>query len=175
MIVTKGFLFYKTPQVYNARYAKKFKQAEALLLCRRKTTINNINTNSLQVQKQICLNKIAQPYPKVYNATDVEHGWYDWWKMAGFFESSEATEGKEVFSMILPPPNITGTLHLGHALTVTIQDVLVRWYRMKGDQIIFINGVNFHNFTLDGKPNIFGGKITLTYKKITKYMGLGGL
>jgi valyl-tRNA synthetase len=139
MIVTKRFLFYKTPHLYGARHVKHCKKAEALLSCRGNTTINNTNSNPLQVQKQICLNKIAQPYPSVYNATDVEHGWYDWWKMSGFFESSEATECKEVFSMILPPPNITGTLHLGHALTVTIQDVLVRWHRMKGDQIIFIN------------------------------------
>ena len=77
--------------------------------------------------------------PAKYDPENVESGWYEWWKTSGLFESSsEATGKKEVFSIILPPPNITGTLHLGHALTVTIQDVLVRWYRMKGDQIIFI-------------------------------------
>ena len=146
MIVTKGLLFYKTPHFYNATHAKNCIKAGVLLSCRRKTTINNTNSKSLQAKKQICLHKIAQPYPKVYNAADVEHGWYDWWKVAGFFESSETTGDKQVFSMILPPPNITGTLHLGHALTVTIQDVLVRWYRMKGDQIIFINGQKNKNY-----------------------------
>jgi len=66
----------------------------------------------------------------------VEKGWYDTWQYNKYFVSSRTVKrthnstqekAKEPFSMILPPPNITGILHLGHALTVTIQDVLARW------------------------------------------------
>jgi len=58
---------------------------------------------------------------------DVEAGWYDWWKARGFFspEVHCAADRKKMekkrFSMVLPPPNVTGVLHLGHALTATIQ------------------------------------------------------
>lgn len=67
----------------------------------------------------------------------MEQGWYDIWQHNNYFAASRTArttkdkhkekENKEPFSMVLPPPNITGVLHLGHALTVTIQDVLVRW------------------------------------------------
>ena len=80
------------------------------------------------------MNKIIQEYPTVYNSTEVEKYWYEWWQNAGYFQPL-GSKNQKVFSMILPPPNITGTLHLGHALTVTVQDVLVRWYRMRGKSI----------------------------------------
>ncbi|KAJ3664256.1 hypothetical protein Zmor_008439 [Zophobas morio] len=51
-------------------------------------------------------------------------------------------KSKEVFSLILPPPNITGTLHLGHALTTTIQDVIVRWKRMEGVECVWVPGID---------------------------------
>ncbi|XP_029166045.1 valine--tRNA ligase, mitochondrial-like isoform X2 [Nylanderia fulva] len=56
--------------------------------------------------------------------------------------SDKEEEKKESFSMVLPPPNITGVLHLGHALTVTIQDVLARWHRMKGHPVLWIPGLD---------------------------------
>ena len=86
---------------------------------------------SHNVKQKVIWDKISQKYPLLYNSSEVEKGWYDWWQQSGYFQSQVSTNHK-VFSMILPPPNITGTLHLGHALTVAIQDVLVRWYRMKG-------------------------------------------
>ena len=86
---------------------------------------------------KILLNKILQTYPSVYNSSEVEKNWYEWWRNSGYFRS-QASENAKVFSMILPPPNITGTLHLGHALTVTVQDVLVRWYRMRGMRLEII-------------------------------------
>lgn len=76
-------------------------------------------------------------FPAIFKPKDVENGWYDTWQRNKYFASSkkrrtsnstqEEKEIKEPFSMILPPPNITGILHLGHALTVIIQDVLARW------------------------------------------------
>ena len=70
--------------------------------------------------------------PNKYQSEDVEAGWYDWWDQQGLFRPS-ADKNAEPFSIILPPPNVTGHLHLGHALTVTIQDALVRWYTFHHD------------------------------------------
>nr|CAD7403622.1 unnamed protein product [Timema cristinae] len=61
-----------------------------------------------------------------YIPREVEHDWYDWWEGQGYFSPQFKSEKR--FSLVLPPPNVTGTLHLGHALTCTIQDVLARWY-----------------------------------------------
>ena len=64
-----------------------------------------------------------------YVPEDVELGWYEWWNKQGLFcaEPKEEKANDQIFSMILPPPNVTGHLHLGHALTATIQDGLIRW------------------------------------------------
>lgn len=69
---------------------------------------------------------LKKEFPKEYNPKLVEKGWYEWWQNEGYF--SPNLRKKPIFSMIIPPPNITGFLHLGHALTVTIEDILVRWY-----------------------------------------------
>ena len=66
-----------------------------------------------------------------YNPAAVESSWYDWWDKAGFFKPQLSKDGKirdeGMFVIMLPPPNITGSLHIGHALTGAIQDTLVRW------------------------------------------------
>jgi len=65
-------------------------------------------------------------FPTAYNPKSVENNWYSWWEKQGYFLPNSASTGKP-FNMVLPPPNVTGTLHLGHALTCTVQDVLARW------------------------------------------------
>ena len=82
--------------------------------------------------------KSSQPFPDTYVASKVERGWYGHWKRKGYFRPDHGAE--ETFSMILPPPNVTGTLHLGHALTVTVQDVLARWHRMRGAATVWVPG-----------------------------------
>lgn len=67
----------------------------------------------------------TSPFPATYNPKDVENCWYEWWEEQGYFKPKGAHETP--FIMILPPPNVTGTLHLGHALTCVIQDALVKW------------------------------------------------
>jgi valyl-tRNA synthetase len=64
-------------------------------------------------------------YPNAYESKKVEAHWYEWWSANNYFGT--AADRKQRFSMILPPPNVTGHLHLGHALTVSIQDAIVRW------------------------------------------------
>ncbi|KAJ9585757.1 hypothetical protein L9F63_002452, partial [Diploptera punctata] len=80
-------------------------------------------------------------FAAAYKPTIVETNWYDWWEKQGYFQPNPSAAGS-VFSMVLPPPNVTGTLHLGHALTCTIQDVLARWHRMRGEPVIWIPGMD---------------------------------
>ena len=63
-----------------------------------------------------------------YHPPAVEAAWYDWWEKCGFFKPDDEDSGREKFVMVIPPPNVTGALHLGHALTVSIQDSLCRWF-----------------------------------------------
>ncbi|XP_077506739.1 valine--tRNA ligase, mitochondrial-like isoform X2 [Amblyomma americanum] len=83
---------------------------------------------------------LSGEFPRVYSSEDVEAGWFDWWEAMGLHAPSKGKAEAGTFSMVLPPPNITGDLHLGHALTVTIQDTLVRWQRMCGKRVIWIPG-----------------------------------
>ena len=67
-----------------------------------------------------------------YNPIAVESAWYDWWESQGFFAPIMGPDGKPKpegsFIIPAPPPNVTGSLHIGHGLTVAIQDALIRWY-----------------------------------------------
>ncbi|BFZ19992.1 hypothetical protein BsWGS_23031 [Bradybaena similaris] len=88
----------------------------------------------------------SEPLGNVYDSSQVEAGWYDWWVHRGLFTPSGNIDNRrpdsEVFSMLLPPPNVTGNLHLGHALTGAIQDAIVRWHRMKGQQTVWVPGTD---------------------------------
>ncbi|EGO22806.1 hypothetical protein SERLADRAFT_450542 [Serpula lacrymans var. lacrymans S7.9] len=79
-----------------------------------------------------------------YNPTAVESAWYDWWDAQGYFKPQTAPDGSAkqegTFVIPAPPPNVTGSLHIGHALTVAIQDTLVRWNRMLGRTTLFVPG-----------------------------------
>ncbi|XP_057274014.1 valine--tRNA ligase [Pezoporus wallicus] len=81
---------------------------------------------------------VSVPLPPSYSPRYVEAAWYSWWEQEGFFKPeygrSRVSEPnpRGVFMMCVPPPNVTGALHLGHALTSAIQDSLARWQRMRG-------------------------------------------
>jgi valyl-tRNA synthetase len=79
--------------------------------------------------------------PKAYEPRQVEHKWSQLWLERGYF-TPQIEQGKQPFVIIMPPPNITGELHLGHALTATIQDILVRWHRMKGEPTLWLPGID---------------------------------
>ncbi|MDR0843003.1 MAG: class I tRNA ligase family protein, partial [Acidobacteriota bacterium] len=72
-----------------------------------------------------------EPLAKSYEPKEFEQRWYSFWEGRGFFQADNASE-KPVFSIVIPPPNVTGSLHMGHALQHTLHDILVRWKRMKG-------------------------------------------
>lgn len=71
--------------------------------------------------------------PTGFDPIQVEAAHYDWWKAKGFFKPKYQADGvtplpKGTFSISIPPPNITGSLHCGHALTIALEDAMVRWY-----------------------------------------------
>ncbi|KAG4304211.1 hypothetical protein PORY_002392 [Pneumocystis oryctolagi] len=80
-----------------------------------------------------------------YQSNVVEKDWYKWWQENGFFSKKSILDKScrnNCVISILPPPNITGTLHLGHALTISIQDALIRWERMRGKHVIWVPGTD---------------------------------
>ena len=78
---------------------------------------------------------------KSYNPEGVENKWYEFWLSRNYFSADPGSEA-EAFSVVIPPPNVTGTLHMGHALNTTIQDIIVRWKRMCGYNVLWIPGMD---------------------------------
>ena len=76
-----------------------------------------------------------------YSAAEVEARIYAWWESRGYFKAEDRST-KPPYSIILPPPNVTGSLHMGHALDHTIQDVLIRWKRMSGFNALWLPGTD---------------------------------
>lgn len=76
-----------------------------------------------------------------YNPAEVEGRTYQWWENSGFFKAQDQST-KPPFSIILPPPNVTGFLHMGHAMDHTIQDMLIRWKRMNGFNTMWLPGTD---------------------------------
>lgn len=83
------------------------------------------------------------PLEKSYEPSLFERRLYEFWEKNGCFEAADQNApGQESFCIMIPPPNVTGVLHMGHALTNTIQDILVRWHRMKGDNTLWLPGTD---------------------------------
>ncbi len=78
---------------------------------------------------------------KAYNPKGVEEKWYNYWTAGNYFVADPAS-GKEPYSIVIPPPNVTGSLHMGHALNATLQDILVRWKRMSGYDALWVPGMD---------------------------------
>jgi valyl-tRNA synthetase len=85
---------------------------------------------------------------KTYNPQEHEERLYTWWEEQGFFrpetqlELGLATEDGPCFCITMPPPNVTGVLHLGHAMTAAVEDLMTRYYRMKGHQTLYLPGAD---------------------------------
>ena len=107
----------------------------------------------------------TQPLPTKYHPQYVEAAWQEWWEAKGYFttvkngesedqkdqqlqqqqqqqqrQQQQQSPARAKFSLVLPPPNVTGNLHIGHALTVSVQDALCRWRRMCGDEVTWVPG-----------------------------------
>ncbi|MCB1085290.1 MAG: valine--tRNA ligase [Chlamydiia bacterium] len=77
--------------------------------------------------------------PKAYSADLTEEKWYDFWGRKGFYHADSLSK-KDPYCIVMPPPNVTGVLHMGHALVNTLQDVMIRWRRMEGDEVLWVPG-----------------------------------
>ncbi|MDA2926891.1 valine--tRNA ligase [Acidobacteria bacterium AH-259-G07] len=79
--------------------------------------------------------------PKAYEPAEAEKKWYTWWEKQGLFQAHPGS-GKAAYSIVLPPPNVTGSLHMGHALNITLQDIIIRWKRMQGFDVLWLPGTD---------------------------------
>ena len=82
------------------------------------------------------------PLAKAYEPKEVEAHIYQFWEEKGLFSPDPNANPENTFSIVIPPPNVTGVLHMGHALDNTIQDILTRWHRMKGDKTLWLPGAD---------------------------------
>ncbi|QJX48431.1 valine--tRNA ligase [Hymenobacter taeanensis] len=87
---------------------------------------------------------------KTYTPADVEAKWYQRWQEQGFFKA-KANPRKQPYSVVIPPPNVTGVLHMGHMLNNTIQDVLVRLARMQGKEACWVPGTDHASIATEAK------------------------
>ncbi len=79
--------------------------------------------------------------PTRFNSKEIEGKWYRFWEAQGYFRAQVAPP-KKPFCIVIPPPNITGILHMGHALNNTIQDILIRYHRMEGEEALWMPGTD---------------------------------
>ena len=100
---------------------------------------------------------------KIYNPTEVEEKWYSQWEKEGLFEPTD-DENADSFTIMIPPPNVTGILHIGHILNNTIQDVLVRRARMMGKNTLWLPGTDHASIATESKVTKM-----LSDKGINKY------
>ncbi|XP_045833179.1 valine--tRNA ligase, mitochondrial 1-like [Trifolium pratense] len=85
--------------------------------------------------------QMSRQLAKQYNPTAVEKSWYEWWEKSKYFVA-DASSTKPPFVIVLPPPNVTGALHIGHALTAAIEDTMIRWRRMSGYNTLWVPGMD---------------------------------
>jgi valyl-tRNA synthetase len=84
---------------------------------------------------------MSRTLPKTYDPAEVEQRLYRWWEKSGFFHA-EVDDPGEPFSIVLPPPNVTGSLHIGHALVVAIEDAMIRHARQSGRNAVWLPGTD---------------------------------
>ncbi|HOP81308.1 MAG TPA: class I tRNA ligase family protein, partial [Armatimonadota bacterium] len=88
--------------------------------------------------------------PKVYDPFQVEDKWYNYWLEKGYFHA-EVDRSREGYCITIPPPNVTGSLHIGHALCYTIHDVIARWQRMRGLNTLILPGTDHAGIATQNK------------------------
>lgn len=83
---------------------------------------------------------MPEPMPKTFNFAEAETRLYQWWEEHGWFKPEVAPPDAEPFVISMPPPNITGALHIGHALTASVEDLMIRYERMRGKAALWVPG-----------------------------------
>ncbi|KAI9468965.1 MAG: valyl-tRNA synthetase [Benjaminiella poitrasii] len=112
---------------------------------------------------------MSDPMASAYDPRAVESAWYDWWVKEGYFKPEFGPDGNPkpegTFVIPAPPPNVTGSLHIGHALTVSIQDALIRWNRMLGKTVLFQVGTDHAGISCQSVVE----KMLWKEKKVTRH------
>ena len=105
------------------------------------------------------MNKELKPK---YDFKEVEKGKYDFWLKGGFFTAGD--KSKEPFTIVIPPPNVTGKLHLGHSWDTTLQDIIIRRKRMQGYDALWLPGMDHAGIATQAKVDA-----KLTEQGISRY------
>ena len=93
---------------------------------------------------------MAKELEKNYNPAQIEQKWYDNWVENKYFHA-EVNRSKKPFTIVMPPPNITGQLHMGHALDNTMQDIIIRYKRMAGYEALWLPGTDHASIATEAK------------------------
>ena len=93
---------------------------------------------------------MAKELEKQYNPSEVENRTYDFWCKNKYFHAKRE-EDKKTYTIVIPPPNITGQLHMGHALDNTLQDILIRYHRMAGYDTLWLPGTDHASIATEAK------------------------
>lgn len=125
--------------VFRHKKPEKLKQSQPVVAA--------VDYSSLSLGEMVDAKRDYQKsFEPIYNPDSVEQGWNDWWKEKQFYhmatEELKKTSHDQKYVMVLPPPNVTGKLHIGHALMAAIEDCLVRYKRMRGFQCVYIPGLD---------------------------------
>ena len=129
----------KKPNMWNAPGTKKKKSG---VLAAGSGSKEFVNTTPPGEKKDM-----TAPMADKYNPIAVESAWDSWWEAQGYYtvkdvEAAAKAPADQKFVMVIPPPNVTGTLHLGHALTCSVEDTLARWHRMCGKYTLWLPGID---------------------------------
>lgn len=123
---------------------------------KKETANNNSSSSKTKPETYTFVNKtpkgekkdiLSQPMAEAYYPSAVEAAWQDWWERKGFYtcdpkDAMGKNPDEDKFVMVIPPPNVTGSLHLGHALTAAVEDTLTRWHRMCGHATLYVPGTD---------------------------------
>src|SRR4051794_40176752 len=84
---------------------------------------------------------LSKPYEP--HQVELPERWYAFWEASGVFQANDdPNDARPAYVVPMPPPNVTGSLHMGHALMTTLEDVLVRWHRMRGFNVLWLPGID---------------------------------
>lgn len=155
LLVKENFCFLKTHRMNDRKQQKDLKKQKKLEKFIKKQSkaqkIESKKNLKLQISQQESIARTPEgelkdvhQIMKTYDPVQVEEGWYSWWEKKGFFKSEilkkYRNDVREPYVMALPPPNVTGKLHIGHAMMVAIEDAVARYKRMQGFEVLFVPG-----------------------------------
>jgi valyl-tRNA synthetase len=107
---------------------------------------------------------MKKEFPKAYEPTAHEKNWYETWQNSNIYKA-DAQSDKKPYSILMPPPNVTGILHFGHVLNITLQDIYIRWYRMNGYEVCWFPGTDHAGIATQTKLE----KVLKEVENLTRY------